>query len=107
MNLRSPTAISRRAMLLGGTAGLIAGALASRRSMAAASTLHLTAQAGRVTLSDDGKIAPDVWAYDGQVPGPTLRLRQGEPVRITVENRLDQGTTVHWHGIRLPIAMDG
>jgi len=49
----------------------------------------------------------DVWAYDGKVPGPTLRLRQGEPVRITVMNQLEQGTTVHWHGIRLPIAMDG
>lgn len=48
-----------------------------------------------------------VWAYDGQIPGPTLRLRQGEPVRITVENRLDEDTTVHWHGIRLPNAMDG
>jgi FtsP/CotA-like multicopper oxidase with cupredoxin domain len=48
-----------------------------------------------------------VWAYDGQVPGPTLRLRQGEPVRIVVENKLDEATTVHWHGIRLPNAMDG
>jgi FtsP/CotA-like multicopper oxidase with cupredoxin domain len=36
-----------------------------------------------------------------------LRLRQGEPVRIVVENRLDEDTTVHWHGIRLPNAMDG
>jgi FtsP/CotA-like multicopper oxidase with cupredoxin domain len=49
----------------------------------------------------------DVWAYDGKVPGPTLRVRQGEPVRIAVENRLGEDTTVHWHGIRLPNAMDG
>lgn len=49
----------------------------------------------------------DVWAYGGTVPGPTLRLRQDEPVRIIVENRLDDDTTVHWHGIRLPNAMDG
>ena len=46
-------------------------------------------------------------AYDGSVPGPMLRFRQGEPVRIVVENGLDQDTTVHWHGIRLPNAMDG
>ncbi|RWK02945.1 MAG: multicopper oxidase family protein [Mesorhizobium sp.] len=48
-----------------------------------------------------------VWTYNGTVPGPALRLRQGQPVRITVENGLDEGTTVHWHGIRLPNAMDG
>jgi len=41
------------------------------------------------------------------VPGPELRVRQGEPVRITVRNKLDEYTTVHWHGIRLPNAMDG
>lgn len=49
----------------------------------------------------------DVLAYDGTIPGPTLRIRQGEPIRIAVENRLDQDTTVHWHGIRLQNAMDG
>ncbi|WP_284735744.1 multicopper oxidase domain-containing protein [Dongia deserti] len=49
----------------------------------------------------------NVLGYDGKVPGPTLRLKQGAPVRIIVENKLDQDTTVHWHGIRLPNAMDG
>ncbi|MER9401507.1 multicopper oxidase family protein [Mesorhizobium sp. M0615] len=48
-----------------------------------------------------------VWTYDGTIPGPTLRLRQGDPARIIVENGLDEETTVHWHGIRLPNAMDG
>ena len=41
------------------------------------------------------------------MPGPELRVRQGEPVRITVSNKLDEDTTVHWHGIRLRHAMDG
>ncbi|MER9359918.1 multicopper oxidase family protein [Mesorhizobium sp. M0500] len=54
----------------------------------------------------DGPRTP-VWAYDGTIPGPTLRLRQGQPARIIVENGLDEDTTVHWHGIRLPNAMDG
>ncbi|MGE5069629.1 MAG: multicopper oxidase domain-containing protein, partial [Bacillota bacterium] len=48
-----------------------------------------------------------VWAYNGTVPGPVLRLRQGKPGRILVDNGLPEPTTVHWHGIRLPIAMDG
>ena len=48
-----------------------------------------------------------VWAYDGVMPGPALRLRQGVPFHAIVENGLDENTTVHWHGIRLPNAMDG
>ena len=58
-------------------------------------------------LGSPGDPQTSVWAYSGTIPGPTLRLRQGEPVRITVENGLDEDTTVHWHGIRLPNAMDG
>ena len=49
----------------------------------------------------------DVWAYAGSVPGPELRFRQGERLRIEVENALPADTTVHFHGIRLPNAMDG
>ena len=48
-----------------------------------------------------------VWAYNGQVPGPTLRVRQGERLRVVVENGLAESTTVHWHGIRVPNAQDG
>jgi FtsP/CotA-like multicopper oxidase with cupredoxin domain len=56
-----------------------------------------------------GATNPDtaVWAYDGSVPGPELRLRQGERLRIEVENALPIDTTVHWHGLRLPNPMDG
>jgi FtsP/CotA-like multicopper oxidase with cupredoxin domain len=51
--------------------------------------------------------ATAVWAYNGVEPGPVLRLRQGTPFRAVVENGLPEATTVHWHGIRLPNAMDG
>ncbi|MFY9315406.1 MAG: multicopper oxidase family protein [Burkholderiales bacterium] len=51
--------------------------------------------------------ASAVWAYNGQVPGPTLRLRQGDRLRVQVHNALAEGTTVHWHGVRVPNAMDG
>ena len=51
--------------------------------------------------------ATDVWAYNGSVPGPVLRYRQGERLRIEVENALEVETTVHWHGLRVPNAMDG
>jgi FtsP/CotA-like multicopper oxidase with cupredoxin domain len=41
------------------------------------------------------------------LPGPTIRAVQGSRLRVTVENRLAEETTVHWHGVRVPNAMDG
>ena len=58
-------------------------------------------------LLADERPATGVWAYNGSVPGPVLRARQGDRLRVEVENRLDEATTVHWHGIRVPNAMDG
>lgn len=49
----------------------------------------------------------EVWAYNGQVPGPTLRITLGDTLRVHFFNRLEQATTIHWHGVRLPNAMDG
>lgn len=49
----------------------------------------------------------EVWAYNEQVPGPTLRVRQGDRLRVKLTNALPQPTSVHWHGIRLPNPMDG
>jgi FtsP/CotA-like multicopper oxidase with cupredoxin domain len=48
-----------------------------------------------------------IWAFDGGTPGPVLRFRQGETAEIEVLNGLPQPTTVHWHGLRVPNAMDG
>src|SRR5207237_4548355 len=58
-------------------------------------------------LVGEDRPATRVWAYDAAVPGPVLRVRQGAPMEITVENGLSEETTVHWHGTRLPNAMDG
>jgi len=47
------------------------------------------------------------WAYNGIVPGPTIRVRNGERVRVRFTNRLPDPTTVHWHGIGVPNSQDG
>lgn len=47
------------------------------------------------------------WGYNGQTPGPTIEAVEGDRVRIYVENRLPEPTTVHWHGVLLPNGMDG
>jgi FtsP/CotA-like multicopper oxidase with cupredoxin domain len=107
MQSKSRLALSRRE-LLSAAAGVGVCALPVRSSQAAVPREYrIVAKPGRVALAGADRPATDVWTYDGKVPGPTLRLRQGEPVRITVTNQLDQETTVHWHGIRLPISMDG
>ena len=46
-------------------------------------------------------------AVNGSVPGPTLRWRQGDSVRIAVTNRLKTSASIHWHGMRIPADMDG
>ena len=48
-----------------------------------------------------------IWGYDGQVPGPLLRLRHGEELRVRLVNKLDQPTSLTWHGVRNVNAMDG
>jgi FtsP/CotA-like multicopper oxidase with cupredoxin domain len=49
----------------------------------------------------------DGWGYNGQVPGPTLRVTEGDRVRITLANHLPVPTTIHWHGLDVPLSMDG
>lgn len=49
----------------------------------------------------------DVWGYNGRCPGPTIQVRQGDRVRIHVENRLPESTSMHWHGLEVPIEQDG
>ena len=57
------------------------------------------------------EIAPgmkaNLWGYNGQSPGPTIEVVEGDRVRIFVTNRLPENTSVHWHGQRLPNGMDG
>jgi FtsP/CotA-like multicopper oxidase with cupredoxin domain len=48
-----------------------------------------------------------LWGYNGQSPGPTIEVVEGDRVRIFVTNRLPEHTTVHWHGQRVPNGMDG
>lgn len=48
-----------------------------------------------------------VWSYEGSVPAPVMRIKLGETIQLKLNNQLPQDTSVHWHGIRVPNAMDG
>ncbi|MEO8610116.1 MAG: multicopper oxidase family protein [Chloroflexota bacterium] len=50
---------------------------------------------------------PDQWGFNGSVPGPELRVKQGDHVRVTLVNNLPVATSIHWHGISVPNAADG
>ncbi len=97
----------RRRRFIQLAAGATASALLPRMAAAQAAARRLRIAPATQSLVGEGNPATAVWAYDGTVPGPVLRYRQGERLRVEVENRLGVETTVHWHGIRLPNAMDG
>lgn len=66
----------------------------------------LTAQVAEVTV---GGRTVETWSFNGQNPGPTLRVRQGETLEVTLRNELPggQGVTIHWHGYDVPASEDG
>jgi FtsP/CotA-like multicopper oxidase with cupredoxin domain len=66
---------------------------------------HLVAEPVRREMAP-GMVA-NLWGYNGQSPGPTIEVVEGDRVRIFVTNRLPEHTSMHWHGQRLPNGMDG
>jgi len=65
----------------------------------------LTASAVRWNILDN--VTVTAWAYNGSVPGPMIRVTEGDKLRIILKNELPEATSIHWHGIPVPNAMDG
>ncbi len=65
----------------------------------------LTARPVRWKLTGD--VTMTAWTYNGTIPGPMIRVTEGDKVRVTVKNELPEATSIHWHGIPVPNAMDG
>ncbi|UWQ21468.1 multicopper oxidase family protein [Jannaschia sp. W003] len=93
---------TRRAVLAAGAAAALVRPAAAR-----AGPTEITARGGRAQLLPAGHPETPVWGYDGTVPGPEIRVAQGARVERRLRNALDVPTATHWHGIRLPNAMDG
>jgi FtsP/CotA-like multicopper oxidase with cupredoxin domain len=53
-----------------------------------------------------GKSLP-VWTYNNSVPGPQIRVKQGETIKVNLKNELPEPITIHWHGFPVPNSMDG
>jgi FtsP/CotA-like multicopper oxidase with cupredoxin domain len=106
--MSSEQTFSRRSFLAAGAAA--GGSLwwpRIHRATAATGEVELRAGQGRAPLVGGRYPETDVWCFNGVVPGPEIRVPQGSRLRVVVNNDLDQDTTVHWHGVRLPNDMDG
>ena len=106
-------ALSRREVLqfagrLGlGVAGLSLGGMALVRRGAASTVREIELETRPVTweLAPGRSIA--AMAYNGRIPGPEIRVKEGDRVRVVLTNRLPEPTTIHWHGVNVPNPMDG
>jgi FtsP/CotA-like multicopper oxidase with cupredoxin domain len=67
--------------------------------------VRLVADVGEVEVGPRGVYR--TWLYNGEFPGPEIRVREGERLRVTLGNHLPEETTVHWHGVPVPNPMDG
>ncbi len=105
---KSPSWIDRRGFVFGaGMAGVALGAGLGRAYTqgAGASDYALRIAPHRLELAQ-GKII-DTFAYNGAVPGPVLRFREGQQINIDIRNDTDIDDIVHWHGLYLPAEADG
>ncbi|MDQ4105914.1 MAG: multicopper oxidase domain-containing protein [Actinomycetota bacterium] len=99
---------STGALALGGC-----GVLSSREDLPSPSRASDTGrvreyalEAAPLEVSLGGRTLP-TWGYDGGVPGPELRLTEGDTLRVRLRNGLPADTTIHWHGLPLVNEMDG
>lgn len=97
--------LSRRAFLSASSAAVAFLAL-PQAARAATTNVALTPAPARLPVLPN-QPETGVWAYNNSLPGPVLRLKQQDRLRAVLQNNLTQDTTIHWHGIRLPNAMDG
>jgi FtsP/CotA-like multicopper oxidase with cupredoxin domain len=99
--------LTRRHLLAAGGAGALLSACALPTSDGRTQRVQLVAQPAEVALRGVAQPEVQAWTYGGDVPGPLIRARQGQRLEVDFHNRLPVASTVHWHGLRLPNAMDG
>jgi FtsP/CotA-like multicopper oxidase with cupredoxin domain len=107
--------IDRRGFLRLSAAGAAASVLAGCSTRGAEQLSAKDSATGALEVSlnpgeadvDLGGVRVRTWAYNGQVPAKEIRLKKGQMLRVPVVNKLPAETSVHWHGLAIPNAMDG
>lgn len=106
---KSPTLSRRTFMATASAAGLTLPFIYSAAALAASPVREFRLRAGlsQARIAREPYAETQIWGYNSSVPGPEIRIKQGEKLRVIVDNALAEDTTVHWHGMRVPNAMDG
>lgn len=106
LRISSQTGLGALMLSLGGNilASRQGGAIEDR-GFAGLREIHLEAREIVWELAPGKRVK--AMAYNGQIPGPELRLKEGERVRMVLSNALSEPTTIHWHGVDVPNRMDG
>jgi FtsP/CotA-like multicopper oxidase with cupredoxin domain len=99
--------INRRDFLIAAGAGAVAGSAIGTTygQVAGAPDYSLRIAPLRLELAP-GKVI-DTFAYNGSVPGPVLRLREGRQITLDIRNDTDIDDIIHWHGLYVPSVADG
>lgn len=102
-------AFNRRQILQASAAGLAAftAPLSFDFARAEDGFLEVTARPHKKKLYLEDAPASDIWTFNNTSPGPEIRVKKGERVRVRLINELEESTSIHWHGIRIANAMDG
>ncbi|KCV81072.1 multicopper oxidase [Actibacterium atlanticum] len=95
--------LNRRDMLL----GTMASVLVPRPAVSKTSGITLRPAPMSVQWPGRTGALAGFLGFNGSLPGPEIRVKQGDRLRVRLENGLDDGALVHWHGIRVPNRMDG
>lgn len=93
--------------LMGGLAAAAMPGLSALPALAAPKVRTYTLKAQPAKIDLGGGTEFEAWTYNGQTPGPEIRVTEGERLRVILENGLPQPTTIHWHGLPVPNAVDG
>ncbi len=96
--------LTRRKLLDSACLTLLASAA---RAEEADGFILLEARPGAVPLMAAPAAPTKIWGFNGQTPGPLLRAKLGQEMRVRLVNRLEQPTSLHWRGMRLPNDVDG
>src|ERR1041384_3792061 len=99
--------VSRRSLVRGTGTAVGAALLALPLSAQPGAFRTITARTGVANLRSGNAGPTPIRGFEGTAPGPTLRGKRGEELRVRLINELVTDMTVHWHGVRLPKAMDG
>src|SRR5262245_52136198 len=99
--------LSRRQLLAGAALAVSFVSLPTRAQSPADGVLVLRARPGAAALRGEGRPQTPIWGFNGSVPGPVLRVKRGEELRVRLVNELPEPTAIHWHGVRAPNGMDG